>query len=279
MTKKNYLRDLPDSDVVDSKKIDCQDYFELVYLRHRYFRNSTNPNPERLAEFEEMICNISYRFFSRNYEVFNEVGFEIEDIKNIARIHTVSFISMGGLAENPDKMEQFRIRHKKKYGQNSEPGKMDIFRKECYDLSRFLNQRLQDFARNCKSKNKNIRGTSNEQIYFVGNAKRDPSDIDLAKYPDVYGYKRISKKRYKELQKENNAKDKNKFLIENNQIVRAVYLKGGYLSTFDIEDVGLDPRDNLYYGNPESNLIKMEKEQSPYMEFLNEEYEKLTKNK
>jgi hypothetical protein len=277
--KKNYLRDIPDSDVVDNMKIDCQDYFELVYIRHRYFRNSTNPEPERLAEFEEMICNISDKFFIRNYQVFNEVGFEMEDVRNVTRIHTISFISMGGLAENPDKMEQFRVRHKKKYGQDSEPDRMDIFRKECYDLARFLNQRLQDLTRNCKSKNKNIRGTMNEQIYFIGSAKRDPSDIDLARYPDVYGYERISKKRYKELQKENDAKGKSKFLSKDNQIVRAVYLTGNHLSAADIQDLGLDPRDNLYYGNPENNLIRMENEKSPYINFLNEQYENLQKKK
>lgn len=277
--EKNYLRDIPDSETVDNMKIDCQDYFELVYIRHRYFRNSTNPKPERLAEFEEMICNISYKFFSKNYQLFNEVGFEIEDIRNIARIHTISFISMGGLIENPDKMKDFTKRHKKKYGKNSEPGKMDIFRKECYDLARFLNQRLQDFVRNCKSKNKNIRGTSNEQIYFIGSAKRNPSDIELAKYPEVYGYEKISKKRYKELQQKNNAKDKMKFMHNNNQIVRAVYLTGEHLSVSDIKDIGLDPRDNLYYGNPENNLIKLENENTPYMIFLNEEYEKLQDKK
>jgi hypothetical protein len=275
MSEKKYLRDLPDSDVVDNMKIDCQDYFELVYIRHRYFRKSTNPEPERLAQFEEMICNISDKFFIRNYQLFNETGFEMEDLRNISRVHTISFITLGGLAENPDKMEKFRERHKKQYGQDSEPDNMDIFRKECYDLARFLNQRMQDIIRNCKSKNNNIRGTSNEQIFFIGNPKRDPSDIDLAKYPDVYGYKRISKKRFKELEKENDAKGKSKFMSKDNQIVRAVYLTGNHLSANDIQDIGLDPRDNLYYGNPEQNLIKMEKENSPYMFFLEKVNEKL----
>lgn len=279
MSEKKYLRDLPDSDVIDNMKIDCQDYFELVYMRHRYFRNSTNPEPERLARFEEMLCNISDKFFISNYQVFNEVGFEMEDLRNIARVHTVSFISMGGLAENPDKMEQFLKRHKKKYGQDSEPDDMDIFKYECYNLARFLNQRMQEVARNSKSKNKNIRGTINQEVFFIGSPKRDPSDIDLATYPEVYGYERISKRRFKELVKENDAKGKKRFLAKNNQMIRAVYLTGDHLSARDMSDLGLDPRDNLYYGNPEDNLIQMENEKSSYMIFLNEQYKNLQDKK
>ena len=261
MSEKKYLRDLPDSDVVDNMRIDSQNYFELVYMRHRYFRKSTNPTPERLAQFEEMLCNISDRFFIRNYQLFNEVGFEMEDLRNIARVHTVSFISISGLAENPDLMEKFILKHKKQYGQDSEPDKMDVFKQECYNLNRFLNQRMEEVVRFSKGKNKNIRGTINKQLFFIGNAKNDPSDVDLAKYPEVYGYKRISKKRYKEILKENDIKNnKTKFLYKDNQIVRAVYLTGNHLTAQDIKDLGLDPRDNMYYGNPETNLIIMENE-------------------
>jgi hypothetical protein len=257
--KKRYLRDLHDSDTVDNMKIDCQDYFELVYLRHRYFRNSTNPEPERLFEFEEMLCNISDKFFVKNYRVFNLVGFEKEDLRNIARVHTVSFISMGGLKENADKMEKFRKRHKDKYGQNSEPGLKDIFRKECYDLARFLNQRMQDIVRNAKTKNNNIRGTAHKDVYLIGNNPQEISDSKLANNPESYGYKKISKKRYKELEKENNAKGKKTFLSKNNETVRAIHIKGKNLSIFDIKNMGLDPRDSMYYEDPESNLIKTEK--------------------
>lgn len=256
--KEKYLRDIYDSDIVDKIKIDCQDYFELVYMRHRYFRKSKNPDPKRLAQFEEMICNISNSFFYKNYQLFNETGFESEDLRNICRVHAVSFFYLSGLAENPDKMEKFRKRHKNKYGEESEPGKRDIFRKECYDLSRFLKQRMQDFIRNCKSKNNNIRGTSNERKYFIGNKKKNPSDLDLINYPVAYGYTKISKKEFKELQQKNNAQNKNKFLTKDDKMVRAVYLTGEHLSQQDIKDLNLDPRHNLYYSNPEEALINIE---------------------
>ena len=45
-------------------------------------------------------------------------------------------------------------------------------------------------------------------------------------------------------------------------MVRAVYLTGNHLTAQDIKDLGLDPRDNMYYGNPETNLIIMENEKT-----------------
>ena len=205
-----------------------------------------------------MIKNISDKIYLRNIGVFKTVGIEMDDLANIARVHTVSFISMGGLIENPALMIKFRLDHKKKYGQESEPGKMDIFRKEAYNLSRFLNQRIQEVAKFSKIKNANIRGTKNCKKFYVGDPSRSPTDNDLFNYPEVYGYEKITEKLFKELVKENDAKGKKEFLNKDNQMVRAVYVKGSILTGQDIEDMGIDPRDNSYYKDPEDNMIARE---------------------
>lgn len=253
MTKK-LIRELNDSSI-DDIKISSSDHFELVYLRHRYFRRSTNPTAERLAQFEEMIRNISDKIYLRNIEIFKTVGFEMDDLRNIARVHTVSFISMGGLAENPDLMEKFIIQHKKKHGQNSEPDKMDIFRMEAYNLAKFLNQRIQETARFSKTKNENIRGTKNHRRFFVGDAKNNPEDLDLFREPELYGYRKITESQYKDFVNKNNSKDKSYFLNENNEMVRVVYIKGSFLTDEDIEDTEIDPRKNSFYRSPEDNLM------------------------
>jgi len=252
-----FLRQLDDPEI-DKSKISSRDHFELVYIRHRYFRRSENPAPGRLEQFEEMITNISNKIYFRNTIIFKTVGMEKEDLVNIARVHTVSFISMGGLYENPKLMEKFTKDHKKKYGKDSEPSKQDIFRKECYNLSRFLNQRVQEVARFSKVKNANIRGTKNHKKFFVGDPSRSPTDIDLYNYPDVYGYKKITEKRFKEMVKENNVKGKKEFLNQDNEMVRAVYIKGSILTGQDVEDMGIDPRDNSYYRDPEEEMVMRE---------------------
>ena len=252
-----FLRQLEDSSI-DERKIGYKDEIELVYLRHRYFRKSTNPTPERLAVFEEMLCNISNKIYLRNIEVFKTVGMEMEDLRNIARVHTVSFISMDGLPENPDKMEKFRKQHKNKYGQESEPKARDFFLKESYNLSSFLNQRLQEVAKVSKSKNANIRGTRSYKRYYIGDASRSPSDIDLFEDPKLFGYKKLTEVQYKKEVKANEGKGKSSFLNQDGQMVRAVYIKGSFLTVSDLDETAIDPRKNFYYRNPEDTLILKE---------------------
>lgn len=251
------LRKLDDP-TIDEQKLKSSDFFELVYLRHRYFRKSTNPDPKRLASFEEMICNISDKIYLRNIEIFKTVGFEMDDMRNIGRVHTVSFFSMSGLKENPEKMEKFIARHKKVKGEKSMPTERDIFLKECYDLSRFLNQRLQEVAKFAKTKNASIRGTRSFKRFYVGDPSKSPEDLDLFHDPAVYGYKKITQAQFKKEVKENNAKGKLQFLNKEKQMVRAVYIKGSYLTHEDIDDTELDPRNTSFYRNPEDNLVLKE---------------------
>lgn len=258
---KTYLRDLPDSDVIDNKtRLSSSDYFELVYMRHNYFRNSTNPAPGRLESFEEMLCNITYKIYYRNMEVFKDVGFELEDLQNIARVHTVSFISMDGLYENEEKMKKFIKRHKKTRGAHSEPDKQDIFRKECYNLAKFLNQRIQEVAMFCGRKNQNIRGSKNKIHYLVGKPLKAFTNEDIVKYPKEYGFNKITKREYKKLQLENNPKDNNIFKTKDNEIVKVVHMKGEYLTKKDMYDIGINPEQNMFYSNPEDNLLYIEHE-------------------
>lgn len=256
MTKK-LIRELDDPSI-DEIKISSSDHFELVYLRHRYFRKSTNPSPERLAQFEEMICKISDKIYLRNIEIFKTVGFEMDDLRNIARVHTVSFISMGGLAENPDLMKKFVLQHKKQYGMNSDPDEMDIFRKEAYNLARFLDQRIQEVAKFSKNKNQNIRGTKNHKRFFIGDGRNNPDDLDLFRNPELYGYEKITESKYKDLVSKNHGKGKSHFLTEDGQMVRAVYIKGSFLTEHDIEDTQMDSRRTTFYRSPEENLMMKE---------------------
>lgn len=252
-----FKRELDDPEI-DNIKISSYDHFELVYMRHRYFRRSDNPAPERLEQFEEMLQNISNKIYMRNIEVFKTVGFEMEDLHQIARIHTVSFITMGGLYENPDKMEAFVKRHKELKGEDSEPTDYEIFKKECYDLARFLNQRVQETAKFSKIKNTNIRGTKNEKRFFIGSPSSNPSDLQLFENNKYFGYERITEKEYKEYLKKSDKRNKQQFMTENNRVVRAVYMKGSFLNEHDLENTDADLRVNHYYQDPLETMIRRE---------------------
>lgn len=252
-----FLRNFEDESLNEGKA-NYKDTFELTYLRHRYFRKSTNPDPKRLMQFEEMICNISDKIYFRQIDIFKSIGMEVDDLRNISRVHTVSFFSMSGLQENPAKMKSFIERHKKKMGQQSEPTERDIFLKEAYDLAKFLNQRVQEVANICKSKLTNVRGTKSARFFFIGEPEQDPDDTLLAQDPGKYGYKKITGAHFQRMLKETKPKNRYKFINKEGKQVRAVYLQGSILTEKDIEHTCLDYRDTFFYRNPEDNLILQE---------------------
>ena len=237
-------------------KSSCKNSFELLYIRHNYFRKSTNPDPKRLASFDEMICNISDKIYLKNIEIFKVTGIEMEDLRNISRVHTVSFLSMCGLKESYERMEQFTRQHKDRYGEYSTPTERDIFLKECYNLARFLNQRIQEVAKFCKLKNNNIRGTLSTCHYYAGeNVTKQPGNQELVSNPELYGFYRIQKTEYLQLVKECKPKDKNTFLDKKDRVIRAAHLKGSFLTEEDVEDSPMDFSNNSFYRSPEDNLL------------------------
>jgi hypothetical protein len=252
MTK--FLRELDDPEI-DKKKINYRDYFELVIMRHMYFRRSENPAPGRLEQFEEMVVKISNKIYFRNIETFKTVGMEPEDLQNIARVHTVSFISMDGLYENPDKMEKFTEKHKKIFGKDSNPKKSDVFKQECYNLKMFLNQRLQEVAKVSKSKNSNIRGTRSYKKYFIGDGSKNPSDMELINNFSAYGYKRMKGIDYEKSVKENNSRGKLSYIDKDGNTIRVVYVKGSFLTQEDINGKDIDVTRGSFYRTPEDNFL------------------------
>ena len=252
------LRKLDDPIENDSPKLSCVDQFELVYMRHWYFRKSTNPEPVRLAQFEEMLCKISDKHYMKSFSLYKEIGFEMDDLRNIARVNVVSFISLSGLQENPDKMKKFVKRHKSKYGKESEPKARDLFLKECYDLAKFLDQRIGEIPMFCERKMSSVRGSQSVKRFYAGDPTRCPSDLDLYHSPETFGYSKITEVEYKKLVKKSSGKGRAQFLDEQNRMIRAVYIKGSFLTPGDIEETSFDSGKSSFYRTPEENIILKE---------------------
>lgn len=272
---KGFLRNLEDEELNNKCKIKSLDNFELVYIRHKYFRKSSNPSEERLNQFEEMICNISDKIYYKKIKIFKTTGLEIEDLRSVGRINTVSFISMSGLKENPSLMKRFIKDHKNKFGKDSMPTDRDIFLRECYNLSRYLNQRLYEVVRFCEIKNKNIIGTRAKTHYFVGPSTVSVKDDLLLRDHKSYGFKKITKKTFNELAEKTNSLKKEAFFISPDQIARSVTAK-----------IDLNSLDNFYSENcynelslsPEDILLAREHEQL-CIEKFNKNKKKYNRNK
>jgi len=240
-----YLRKLKDIKS-DTERINSKDNFELVYIRHRYFRNSKNPSDSRMLRFQEMAHNIARKQYYMNVRMFKGVGMEVNDLKSIAMVHVVSFISMSGLHENPKLMVKFLSDHKKLKGKTSVPNDKDIFLREAYNLSRFLKQRFFEMVKVCRSKNYNVRGSVSYKGFFkeTEHADKDVSDLQLKQQYNFYGYVKITETEFKRLKKE-----------DINIKTRSVMLEGDYLTEEDIKGSYLDPRFNSFNMNPEDRLI------------------------
>lgn len=251
----DFLRKLEDPEIDQRQKMNSSNHFELVYLRHRYFRKSTNPAPERLKQFEEMICNISDKIYYRNVTIFKTTGLESEDLRNIGRVNTVSFISMCGLKENPELMKKFIYDHKQKHGEHSEPVGRDIFLRECYNLCKYLNQRLQEIAKFCQIKNANIIGDKAKKMYFIGLSQKEPDDESLMMFPESFGFKKIKEAQFKKMFKDLKMLNKTRFLSPDGQIIRIVQKNPNYNI---VEDFYKDNSENESNLNPEELMIKKE---------------------
>lgn len=263
---KDILRNLEDPELNEKSKISSSDNFELVYMRHKYFRKSSNPSEDRLAQFEEMICNISDKVYCRNVKIFKTTGLEMEDLRNVGRVNTVSFISMCGLKENPKLMDNFVKDHKNKFGKNSTPTSRDVFLRECYNLSKYLNQRLHEVAHFCEIKNSNIIGSRVKKYFFVGPENKVIEEDALIREPVTYGYKKITKKRFEQLAKEFNSEKKDIFLIDEGRVARVVSTKLDLnsLNNFYLEncynELSLDPEEILLEReNLQQTIMKLEK--------------------
>jgi hypothetical protein len=243
----------------DSKKnLSAKDSFELIYLRHDYFRKVKNPAPGRLEEFEEIVKNMSKLFFAKNQTSVKMIGMELEDIQNIFRVFVVSFIGMSGLYENPDRMEAFNRSHKAKNGEGSILSKDDIFKKERYDLARFLRQRMSDFLVKITESKKStgITGYVHKKIYLMSSEKKQnfSNDILFMSYKKL-GYKKINKKTYLKAVLENSPNCKNDFITKKGAHFKIVHIDDNFLTEQLIESSDLDPRNNMYLRDPEEEYL------------------------
>jgi hypothetical protein len=155
------------NDDLNGERATIKDDFELVYLRHRYFKASPNPEPSRYKALEGIAINVAKTVHRRFKEVFSLVGFELEDVQNIARCHLVSYLGLFSSTSTKKKWDKFMERHKDKYGQESEPSSTDLLKQDTAKLSVFIRQRIEECAMFCSHKASNIQGIKKKEFCFL----------------------------------------------------------------------------------------------------------------
>lgn len=118
--------------------------FSLRMMRWRYLLKAGSPSEKTLENYNSVIKAIMCVYFSRYSSQFKKVGYDIDDIMSLLKIHTVSFVGAFALENNKAKLEAFKKRFFKINGRL--PTDEDILKKNQSDCYYFLKQRISENA-------------------------------------------------------------------------------------------------------------------------------------
>lgn len=239
------------------EKIHCKNEFELCYLRHQYFRRvKYNPTEREMEPFKKIAVHLAKNTFFTYKNLFSIIGFESEDLFNIAYVHLVSFLGLFSLESTPDKYKDF-VTHFKEI-QEKEPEEEDILDKNKANFTLFLKQRMEDVVRICRQKARNIKGLPAEEFYYYFGPKSPPKiRRELLKNHERFGYRKLDNAIYKSIKKKAGRITGNVFFFNDNYYV-AVPIEKKLLNIDDLNGAGLNPYDNMHNMTPEDVYFSSE---------------------
>lgn len=256
----------------DLGKIHNKNEFELCYLRHKYIRKTTkNPSKEEMAPYRDIIVKQSHRTYVNYREIFNMVGFAVEDLINTGNVHLVSFLGLFAIENDEQKLSNFK---KGFHNTNErEATEFDILDKNKAIFTMFLKQRFEDVVRVCGQKARNIKGLYTEHYHVFCGPQKPPLVIgNLIKNYEKLGFKKISLPVFKSIRKKINNKHNAIFQFDGLWYV-CVSVEQKELRLTDFCSAGQDPYDNLHHMDPETTYeLKFWKEKVESFENSNRSY-------
>ncbi len=261
----------------EKRKIHSKDEFELCYMRHQYLRRVTyNPTEKDMAPYMKIVKHYTKNTFYMYKNLFNLIGFDVEDMINIGRIHLTSFLGLYELGKSPKKYEEFLVAHWKKHDREALPNDVDGKNKANFTL--FIKQRMEDVVRVCRQKARNIKGFPTEQFAIFYGPVKPPSDLKiLLRNYDKYQFKKLDPATFKSIKKKMKIRDSYKPFQFAGYWYVAVPLDHRNLTMFDFTGAGLDPYDSIHNKNPEQLLFDRVREEE--FELKKSRFKKYTKEK
>jgi len=239
-----------------NERIDYNDNLELVTLRWKYLLRSPNPDSFLMEQSKPIIEKVSKENWNKFNHVYYTVGYDLDDITNIARCHTVSFFGVFSVRTVEEHKEKFVNWFRNKNGEDTYPSEKDFIYKDMYNLQKFLIQRMEEVAKVCFQKNRNIRGTKEIFKIFKSNKPVNVEDAALIENPERYNFKEITKKLYNDIKKKNDIKGDQSFFV-GNMYIRVVSVAAQELQTADFLDQYLTDATE-FYKNPERKMFEKE---------------------
>lgn len=181
-----YMRPLP----VGHEKVTYQDQLELRYLRWDYLVKVANPKESLLLSKEKIVRYAARRAYYKYMYEFNFMSMDLEDVENIARVYTVSYLGLYSMDKNPQKKERFKKSFEEK--EKRKTRKADIDKKDNYSLIAFLEQRLLECAHVLRQYCKGEAGFIYYSVFYRVHGDQWPTDDELINSPKRYGWERLT---------------------------------------------------------------------------------------
>lgn len=230
-----------------NKRVDFEDEFELVIMRWRYLLQSPNPTNDRMAQFDTIVNSTTRKIWRRFKYAYGVTGYDMDDVKALGRVHLVSYIGQFGLLEHEDKLVNFIKGFIKK--NEKEPTEQEILRKDRANCASFLYQRLEESAKICAQKNRNIRGTDGVKCAYIGDFLVDAPAEAIMDNPAHYGLTKLTKKRTEELEAISTLKTDVGFVAEGKH-VRVIDTSPKPMTEVDATELFYNSKNSLFLMDP-----------------------------
>lgn len=177
-----------------SKRMNFKDNFEMLYLRHEYFKKAKRLDPAMVDRYAGIVHTTAKIMFGKLTN-FEKVGFAEEDVIAITNVYMLSYMALYSIQTNPKEMENVLKKRKIESLPDSEILRIDRNR-----LINFLRQRLHHCGTLCARKARNITVGADRRGVFAETAttfKTASKEMILENYKK-YGYRKITLMEYKQ---------------------------------------------------------------------------------
>lgn len=237
------------------KRLNFNDDFELLYLRHEYIekakRLGKQLDPSLIARYAGIVKTTAKIMFAKLKPNFQKVGFDEQDFIAITNVYMLSYMALYSIQTNQHEMDTLVS----KRGPISE---VEVLRIDRNRMINFLRQRLTHCSTLFARKARNITVGEDKRGFFAETEKsRDVSKELLIKNYKKFGYRKLTLKEFKEVRREAKIKgtpdliDKKGF-----KVIKVEQLNQG-LSEYDFQLLSENEK-GAFYSPPDVILQKRE---------------------
>jgi hypothetical protein len=236
--------------------------FEDIYLKTSYLKKIKNGDENFMnmySIFAKSVHKIGGKFFAKNIGLLSSAGFGLDDVESFCAVQAWSYIELYSLQTNPEALQRFIAKRKTDYPERKFLTNIEICKKDSSNFMSFLSQRLSEFVRICRIKNRNIKGSRETQGFYIKEGPQDNSPISdfVRNSPEDYGYRKLTNMEVLDLKKEigsssiyRDLRVKDRFylyVMDHSRTSIIEYDKSAANSNGVIESM----KDNFFYKNPE----------------------------